>query len=148
MLKWKHSDERNQRKSNRCVGRLTIVKMSILSKLINSLQINLCEVKSLSCVRLFSILWTVVYQASLSMGSSRQEYWSGLPYPSAGELPDSACQWGRCKRLGFNPWVWKIPWKRKWKPTPVFLRGESHGQRGLVGYSPRGHKESDTTEAT
>ena len=40
----------------------------------------------------------------------------------------------------------KIPWKRKWQPTPVFLPGKSHGQRSLVDYSPWGHKESDTTE--
>ena len=40
----------------------------------------------------------------------------------------------------------KIPWRREWLPTPVFLPGESHGQRSLVGYSPWGHKESDTTE--
>ena len=48
----------------------------------------------------------------------------------------------------FNPWVGKIPWRRAWQPTPVFLSGESRGQRSLVGYSPQGHKESDTTEAT
>ena len=46
------------------------------------------KVKSLSHVRLFAIPWTVVYQASLSMGFSRQEYWSGLPFPSPGDLPD------------------------------------------------------------
>ena len=46
------------------------------------------EVKSLSCVRLFVTPWTVAYQASLSMGFSRQEYWSGLPFPSRGDLPD------------------------------------------------------------
>ena len=46
----------------------------------------------------------------------------------------------------FNPWVGKIPWRRKWQPTPVFLPGESHGQRSLVGYSPQGRKESDMTE--
>ena len=40
----------------------------------------------------------------------------------------------------------KIPWRRKWQPTPVFLPGESHGRGSLVGYSPRGRKESDTTE--
>ena len=40
----------------------------------------------------------------------------------------------------------KIPWRRKWPPTPVFLPEKSHGQRSLVVYSPRGHKESDTTE--
>ena len=39
-------------------------------------------------------------------------------------------------------------WRRKWQPTPVFLPGEFHGQRSLAGYSPQGHKESDTTEAT
>ena len=40
----------------------------------------------------------------------------------------------------------KIPWRRKWQPTPVFLPGESHGQRNVVGYSPWDHKESDMTE--
>ena len=49
---------------------------------------------------------------------------------------------------GFNPWVGKIPWRRKWQPTPVFLPGDSHGQRSLVDYSPWGCKESDMTEAT
>ena len=44
--------------------------------------------KSLSHVQLFAIPWTVVYQASLSMGFSRQGYWSGLPFPSPGDLPD------------------------------------------------------------
>ena len=48
----------------------------------------------------------------------------------------------------FNPWVRKIPWRRKWQPTPVFLPGESHGQRSLVGYSLWDCKESDTTEIT
>ena len=38
-------------------------------------------------------------------------------------------------RRGFDPWVGKIPWRREWLPTPVFLPGEFHGQRSLVGYS-------------
>ena len=46
----------------------------------------------------------------------------------------------------FNPWIGKIPWSRKWQPTPVFLPGKFHGQRSLVGYSPWGRKESDTTD--
>ena len=46
----------------------------------------------------------------------------------------------------FNPWVGKIPQRREWQLTPVFLPGEFHGQRNLVGYSPWGRKESDTTE--
>ena len=49
-------------------------------------------------------------------------------------------------RPGFDPWVGKIPWGREWLPTPVFLPGELHGQRSLVGYSPWYHKESDMTE--
>ena len=53
---------------------------------------------------------------------------------------------GRHKRHGFDPWVRKIPQRRAWQPTPVFLPGESHGQRSLGGYSPWGSKESDTTE--
>ena len=48
---------------------------------------------------------------------------------------ESACQCRKCKRHGFNPWVGKIPWRRKWQPAPVFLPGELHGQRCLAGYS-------------
>ena len=51
-------------------------------------------------------------------------------------------------RRGFCPWVRKVPWRRAWQPTPVFLPGESHGQRSLVGYSPWGHKKLDMTEVT
>ena len=43
-------------------------------------------------------------------------------------------------------WVRRIPWRRKWQPTPVFLFGNSHGRRSLAGYSPRGHKLLDVTE--
>ena len=52
----------------------------------------------------------------------------------------------QCRRPGFHLWVKKIPWRRNWQPTSVFLPGESHGQRSLVGYSPRGRKESDMIE--
>jgi len=45
-------------------------------------------------------------------------------------------------------WVGKIPWRRAWQPTPVFLPGKPHGQRSLAGYSPWGCTDSDTTEAT
>ena len=64
-----------------------------------------------------------------------------LPVGSSGEEP--ACQCRRHKRCGFGPWVGKIPWRRAWQPTVVFLPGESHGQRSLAGYSPRGYEESD-----
>ena len=52
----------------------------------------------------------------------------------------------QCRRPGFDPWVGKIPRRRKWQPTPVFLPGKSHGWQSLVGYCPWGRKESDMTE--
>ena len=52
----------------------------------------------------------------------------------------------QCRRPGFDLWVGKIPWRRKWQPTPVLLAGKSHGWRSLVDYNPWGHKESDTNE--
>ena len=69
---------------------------------------------------------------------------TGFPGSSSGK--ESACQCRRHKSWGFHLWIWKIPWRRKWKLTPVFFPGEFHGQRSLVGYSPWGLKESDTTE--
>ena len=54
------------------------------------------------------------------------------------------CLWRR--RLGLNHRGGKIPWRRTWQPTPVSLPGKSHGQWSLVGYRPRGHKESDRSE--
>ena len=59
---------------------------------------------------------------------------------------ESACWCRRHKRCGFNPWVRKIPWSRKWQPTPLFLPGEFYGQRSLASYSPWGRTESDMTE--
>ena len=208
--------------------------------------------KSFIRVQLFVTLWMVAYQAPPAMGFSRQEYWSGLPFPSPGNLhspgikprfpalqadallsepprkpqhhptglrsahspqpaslestpmslpfspgcehpeqgiepvhhlyipwqriwniidkmiklrtilwnisrlpgfpggtgKEPACQCSRYKRCGFDPWVRKIPWRRTWQPTPVFLPGESHGQRSLRGYSSQGGKEWDMNEAT
>ena len=50
-----------------------------------------------------------------------------------------------CYAGEFETWVRKIPWRREWLPTPVFLPEEFHGQRSLVGYSPWGRKELDLT---
>ena len=116
------------------------------------------------------------------MGFSRQEYWSGWPFPPPGDLPDPGIEptshVSPALAGGFfttvppgkpvmyvNPslpipptllsplgvhmfvlWVRKMPWRRKWQPIPELLPGESHGPRSLVGYSPWGCKESDTTE--
>ena len=64
-------------------------------------------------------------------------YW--LPCWLSGKEP--TCH---CRRLVFNPWVGKIPWRRAWQPTPVFLPGKSHEQRSLMSYSPWGLKKSRT----
>ena len=66
-------------------------------------------------------------------------------YQAGASGKEPTCQCKRFKRRGFDPWVRKIPWRRAWQPIPVFLPGEFHGQRSLVGYSPWGSKELDTT---
>ena len=60
-----------------------------------------------------------------------------LGFPDVSVVKESACQ---CGRHRFEPWDRKMPWRRKRQPTPVFLPGESHGQRNPAGYSPWGHK--------
>ena len=64
-------------------------------------------------------------------------------FPSSSDSKEFACSAGD---PGFDPWVGKIPWRMAWQPTPIFLPGESHGQRSLMDYSPLGHKGSDATE--
>ena len=59
---------------------------------------------------------------------------------------EPACQYRRHKSHGFDLWVERIPWRRKWQPPPVFLPGKVHGQRNLGGYSPQGHKELGMSE--
>ena len=54
----------------------------------------------------------------------------------------------QCGRPGLDPWLRKIPWRRKWQPTPLLLSGKFHGLRSLVGYSPWGRKELDTSNFT
>ena len=71
------------------------------------------------------------------------DHWFILSFPG-GSDGKSVCL--QCGRPRFHPWAGKIPWRRKWQPTPVLLPGKFHGQRSVVGYSPWGHKESDTTE--
>ena len=72
-----------------------------------------------------------VYTDSVVKHSVYTRVWSrnGLPWWLSGNEP--ACQWSRCRS---DPWVGKIPWRRKWLPTPVLLPGELHGQRSLAGY--------------
>ena len=70
--------------------------------------------------------------------------WYMCIYPMAQQV--ICLQSSRHMIFRFNPWVRKIPWKKKWQPTPVFLFEKSHGERSLAAYSPWDHKELDTTE--
>ena len=72
------------------------------------------------------------------MDKGRSELGTSKGFPSGSVSKESACSAGGC---GFDPWVWKIPRRRKWQPTPVSLPEKAHRQRSLVGYSPKGHKE-------
>jgi len=76
---------------------------------------------------------------------SKPVFWliSSIPRWVSGK--ECVCQ---CRRHGFDPWVEKIPWRRKWQLTLVFLPGKSHGQRSLAGYSPCGHKRARHDSAT
>ena len=89
---------------------------------------------SLHC---YSSVW-VVLPYSLVWASQVALAVKKLP-ANAGDITDTSSIPG---------WGEKISWRRKWQPTPVFLPGESHGQRSLVGYSPQGRRESDATEVT
>ena len=75
-------------------------------------------------------------------------YFGLLSFPCGSAGKESTCNAGDIRDVGWIPWVEKSPWRRERLHTPVFLPGESHGQRSLVGYSPQGHKESDTTKVT
>ena len=69
-----------------------------------------------------------------------------FPWWLSGKI--SAYNAGDAGDVGSVPGLGRFPWRMVWQPAPVFLLGKSHGQRSLTGYSPWGHKDSDTTEAT
>ena len=80
----------------------------------------------------------LVPRVSEMLGAKRPPW--GFPGGSDGRV----CL--QCRRPGFDPQVGKIPWRRAWQPIPLFLPGESHGQKNLASYSPWGCKELDMTE--
>ena len=69
-----------------------------------------------------------------------------LGFPGDSVIKNPPANAGDSRIAGSIPGSGRSPWRRSWQPTPVFLPGESHGQKNLAGYSPWGHKESDTTE--
>ena len=90
------------------------------------------EAKEMQLASFFSVMTSFLLWASTHLG-----------FPGDSDGKESACN---ARDPRFDPWVGKTTWRRAWQPTPVFLPGESHGQRSLVGYSPWGHKESNMTE--
>ena len=98
-------------------------------------------------------VWFAFWFTSLSVNHVQKSLFNFyLVVSSLRKLPrlhsgkESACQWRRCKRRSFNPWVRNIAWRRKLQLTLVFLPGKFHGQRSLAGYNQWGHKECDTAE--
>ena len=90
--------------------------------------------------------WELGLKLKLSLKSKSvsicPSFHSYMAFPGGTSGKEPACQCRRHKRRGFDPWVGTIPWIRKWQPTPVFLAGESHGQRSLKGYSPQSCKST------
>jgi len=79
-------------------------------------------------------LLSIYFAVKSKQTNSTVKLGGGFRGGSAGKI---ICLQGRsCRRHGCDPWIGKIPWRRAWKSTPVFLPGESHGQRSLAGYSP------------
>ena len=111
------------------------------------LGIPTCAVTTVSILILSISPACHFFYAGISQGSLSLHKGPAVSF----ELPrwlsgqESTCQCRRHRRHRFDPWVGKIPWRKKWQSTPVFLPGESHGQRSLAGYSPWGHKDSDMT---
>ena len=102
--------------------------------------LQLCHLHNYICV---ALIIPSLYQIEHSMGNLYQNMDIDLL-----QYKESTCQCRRHKRCGCDTWVGKISWRRKQQPTPVFLSGEFHEQGSLVGYSPQGHRESDTAEHT
>ena len=75
----------------------------------------------------------------------REDTWASPVVPAVKNPPATSAD---TKDSGFDPRVGKIPWRKAGQPTPVFLPGESHGQSGLAGYHPQGHRELDMMEET
>ena len=104
-------------------------------------QLHVCDIKkvprsALCCNRLMAMLSFLYIHFLFSLG-----------FPGSASGKEPACQCRRLKRCRFDPWVRKIPWRRAWQSTLVFLPGDSYGQRSLVGSSPQYLKEPDMTDA-
>ena len=121
------------------VGR-GVTLQSIIAQQVAQRRIPGVQILKVKSKKLSTIHCCVLYPFAMSF--SCHLYTAGLPWWLE--------QWRiclQCRRPGLDPWVGKIPWRKQWLPTPVFLPEEFHGQRSLAGWSPSGHKHSDTTES-
>ena len=124
---------------------------------ISSINVHLEEIENgyfqlpLKCTKptfvyiFLSYIHSRTWKETTSLAFSTMSVWF-MDFPVGASGKEPTCQCTRHKRCGLDPWVGKMPWRRKWQPTAVFLPGNSHGQRNLTSFSPWGHKESDTTE--
>ena len=85
-------------------------------------------------------------RGSCHIWRDQKSLYLGCPQSTTSLVAQTVKRLLQCGRPGFDPWVGKIPWRRKWQSIPLLLPGKSHGLRSLVGYNPWGRKESDTTE--
>ena len=113
--------------------------------------------KLMPCIKMGKPLY--IFKNSLTMTNKSKYSWYissrvllkgvwWLGFPGGSMIKESAWQCRTCRRCRLDPWVGKIPWRRQWQSTLIFLPGEFHEQRSLAGYSLWGHKELDTTEHT
>ena len=112
---------------------------------------NMCRKIPFVYMGMYIFTWTELSGRSFSL--CLQEKGKGFPFyfksfsTQLALVVKTAYQCRRHQRCGFNPWIGKIPWKRAWQPTAVFLPGESPGTEEPGGlYSPQGRKESDQTD--
>ena len=112
----------------------SLFSFTFIKRLFSSL-LSAIRMVSSAYLRLLIFLLAIMIPACASSSPAFHMMYSVLGFPG-----------GSDGRPGFDPWVGKIPWRKEWQPTPVFFPRKFHGQRNLAGYSPWGHKESETTE--
>ena len=93
--------------------------------------------------RVFS-LWALLKAVALLWAALRKRHWGKEMRAALAQMVKNLP--AKCRRPRFDPWIRKIPWRREWLPSPVFLPGEFHGQKRLESYSPCGCRDSDSSE--